>query len=110
MTPSQMATLATLTREGPLSPGDLAHAERVQPPSMTRILNSLQEAGMVTRTAHPTDGRQVLYETTDAARTVLRKDRERRDHWLARKMTTLSPQDRQTLLQAVPILNAIALD
>jgi DNA-binding MarR family transcriptional regulator len=110
MTPSQMATLATLTREGPLSPGDLAHAERVQPPSMTRILSSLQEAGMVTRTAHPTDGRQVLYETTDAARTVLRKDRERRDHWLARKMATLSPQERQTLLQAVPILNAIALD
>jgi DNA-binding MarR family transcriptional regulator len=60
LTLTQLATLATLERRGPLSPRELAAAERVQPPSMTRIAASLEAAGLVTRTDHPTDGRQVL--------------------------------------------------
>jgi DNA-binding MarR family transcriptional regulator len=109
-TPSQMAALATLTRQGPMSPGELAAAERVRPPSMTRILNSLQEADMVTRVTHPTDRRQVLYEITPRAREMLRQDRQRRDLWLSQRLSTLSDQERATLEQAIPILNRIALD
>lgn len=110
LTPSQLAVLATLMREGSLSPGELAAAERVQPPSMTRILNSLQTAGMVTRAPHPTDGRQVLYETTAAGRTLVTQDRQRRDHWLSQRLSGLTPEQRQTLDRAVPILNQLALD
>lgn len=110
MTPSQMAAVATLIREGPMSPGDLASAERVRPPSMTRILGSLHEAGMVTRSPHPTDRRQVLYETTAQARRMVQQDRQRRDHWLSQRLSTLTPQQRATLEQAIPILDTIARD
>lgn len=110
MTPSQMAVLGTLLREGAMCTADLAAAERVQPPSMTRILSSLQDAGMVTRTPHPTDRRQVLYDTTPAARRMVLQDREARDHWLSQRLSVLAPQDRETLERAIPILESLALD
>ena len=109
LTPSQLAVLATLVCEGPLCPGDLAAAERVQPPSMTRILNSLQNAGMVSRTKHPSDGRQVLYAATGVAEDLVIRDRERRDNWLSQRLQDLSPQERATLEAAIPVLNRLAL-
>jgi len=110
LTPSQMAVLATLLREGPMSPGELAEVERVQPPSMTRILHSLRTADLVLRTAHPTDGRQVIYTATDAARAMVDRDRKRRDQWLLHRLELLSPSEITTLEQAIPILNRLALD
>ncbi len=110
LTPSQMAVLATLLREGPMSPGELAEVERVQPPSMTRILHSLRTAGLVLRTAHPTDGRQVIYTATDAAQTMVERDRKRRDQWLLHRLELLNPAEIATLEQAIPILNRLALD
>lgn len=110
LTPSQMAVLATLLREGPMSPGDLAEVERVQPPSMTRILQSLQRADMVQRTAHPTDGRQVLYAATQTASAMVQRDRQRRDQWLSRRLQELTPEELHAIEQAIPILNRLALD
>ncbi|MBK6763154.1 MAG: MarR family transcriptional regulator [Micrococcales bacterium] len=110
MTASQMAALGTLLREGPLPPGELAAAEHVQPPSMTRILSSLQSAGLVTRAPHPTDGRQVIYAATDEARAMVQRDRQRRDHWLTQRMSQLTPEQRATLEAAVPILDRLARD
>ena len=110
LTPSQMAVLATLLREGPMSPGELAEVERVQPPSMTRILHSLRTAGLVLRAAHPTDGRQVIYTATDTARSMVERDRKRRDQWLLHRLELLSPSEIATLEQAIPILNRLALD
>ena len=57
---SQLSALATLAKEGPMTPGALAVRERVRPPSMTRVIASLAELGFVDRCAHPDDGRQVL--------------------------------------------------
>lgn len=110
MTPSQMAVLATLMREGPMTPGDLAVVERVQPPSMTRILQSLQHQGLVIRTAHPSDGRQVLYAVTDTARSMVERDRARRDQWLLHRLEELSAEDLLIVEQAIPVLNRLALD
>lgn len=110
MTASQMAALGTLLREGPLPPGELAAAEHVQPPSMTRILSSLQSVGLVTRAPHPTDGRQVIYAATDEARAMVQRDRQRRDHWLTQRMSQLTPEQRATLEAAVPILDRLARD
>jgi DNA-binding MarR family transcriptional regulator len=110
MTASQMAALGTLLREGPLPPGELAAAEHVQPPSMTRILSSLQSAGLVTRAPHPTDGRQVIYAATDEARAMVQRDRQRRDHWLTQRMSQLTPEQRAALEAAVPILDRLARD
>lgn len=107
LTLTQLSALAALERHGPTTPGQLAAIERVRPPSMTRVLNGLAEQGLVARTAHPTDGRQVLVEVTDAARQRLRADRRRREEWLARRIATLSADDRRALQNAIPIIEEL---
>lgn len=104
---NQLATLAVLDRHGPLTPRELAEHERVQPPSMTRILAALEDRGLVIRTPHPTDGRQHLVSLTAQARQMLREDRRRRDAWLSLRLAELSPQDRAVLSQAVTILDRL---
>ncbi len=92
-----------------MCPGDLAMAEQEQPPSMTRILNSLQNGGMVTRTKHPADGRQVLYAATEPGRDLVTRDRARRDNWLSQQLQELTPAERAALDSAIPILTRLAL-
>jgi DNA-binding MarR family transcriptional regulator len=108
LTLSQLAALATLDRRGPLTPRELAAAERVSPPSMTRIASSLEAAGLVTRTDHPSDGRQVLLAVAPGGAALLREDRRRRDAWLAQRLRDLSPADRDVLRQAVLVLDRLA--
>jgi len=108
LTLTQLATLATLERRGPLTPRELAAAERVQPPSMTRIAASLEAAGLVTRTDHPTDGRQVLLAVAPAGVALLREDRRRRDAWLAQQLRTLDPEELDVLRRASVLLDRLA--
>lgn len=110
MTPSQMAVLATLLRSGPMSPGELADAERVQPPSMTRILHSLLAQAMVTREPHPSDRRQVVYQATPEAEAMVLQDRRRRDRWLSQRLAELTDEELQAVEAAIPLLNRLALD
>lgn len=105
---NQLATLGTLNRCGEMTVGELARIERVKPPSMTRTVNSLDEAGLVTRRPHPTDGRQVVVDITPAARQVLEEDRRRRDAWLARRLAALSPEQLATLRDVAPLLEELA--
>jgi DNA-binding MarR family transcriptional regulator len=105
---SQMATLGTLDRHGPLTPRDLAEHEKVQPPSMTRILAGLEERGLIVRTRHSTDGRAHLVSLTDAARELIKEDRRRRDAWLARRLAELSQHEREVLRSAAAIIDRIA--
>ncbi len=105
---NQLAVLGTLLRHGPLSVGELAGAERVQPPSMTRTVNSLCDLGLVRREAHPSDRRQVVVHLTDEARKVLDEDRRRRDAWLSRRLAELSPDERRCLRQVAPVLERLA--
>jgi DNA-binding MarR family transcriptional regulator len=108
LTLSQLAALATLERSGPLTPRELAAAERVQPPSMTRLAASLEAGGLVTRTAHPSDGRQVLLAASPAGTALLREDRRRRDAWLAQRLAELAPEDRDVLCRAAAVLDRLA--
>ena len=108
LTLSQLATLATLERHGPLTPRELAAAERVQPPSMTRLLASLEGEGLVTRTGHPTDGRQVLVAASPEGIALIREDRRRRDAWLAQRLRELAPEDREVLRRAAEVLDRLA--
>ncbi len=74
LTLNQLAVLGTLDRSGPLSVGELAGIEKVKPPSMTRTVACLEEAGLVTRRPHDTDGRQVVVElTADGPRRARRR-------------------------------------
>jgi DNA-binding MarR family transcriptional regulator len=103
-----MAVLGCLFRNGDLTVGELASHERVQPPSMTRTVNSLEEGGYVTRRAHETDGRQVVVALSEQGRTTLLADRARRDAWLARRLRELSSDDRDVLRRAAPLLERLA--
>ena len=105
---SQLATLATLERHGALSPGELAAHEKVQPPSMTRLLAVLEGKDLVARAKHPSDGRQVVMSITPAGAALLREDRRRRDAWLAQRMRTLDADELAVLRDAAAILDKLA--
>ncbi len=104
----QISVLATLDRLGPLTPGALAQHEQVRPPTMTKVLANLAEAGLVDRVADPTDGRQQLVSLTPKAAKMLREDRRRRDEWLAAHLISLTPQQREALAAALPVLEVLA--
>jgi DNA-binding MarR family transcriptional regulator len=105
---NQMAVLGALYRNGDLTVGELAAHERVQPPSMTRTVNCLEEGGYVARRPHETDGRQVLVVLSETGRATVLADRVRRDAWLARQLRDLSPEDRAVLRRAAPVLERLA--
>ncbi len=108
LTLTQLSALGTLDRYGKLTIGELAAIENVKPPSMTRTVNFLQEARLVTRSAHETDGRQVVVGLTDHARAVLDEDRRRRDAWLAVHLADLAPADLDLLRSVAPLLDRMA--
>ena len=105
---TQLATLAALERFAAMTPRELAAYEKVQPPSMTRVIAALEERGLVTRTAHPTDRRQVLLGVTDEGRNVVGQVRKLREAWLARRLRELTPAERETLRAAAPILEQLS--
>ena len=104
----QYTVLAYLDRAGPSTPRSLAEYERVQPPSMTRTLAGLTEAGLVAREGHPLDGRQIIVRLTPEGRAIVRETRRRRDAWLARRLAALEPAERQVLADAAQLLRRIA--
>ena len=108
LTLSQLAALATLDRHGPLTPGELAAHERVQPPSMTRLVATLEQAGLVQRTPHASDRRQVLLAVSPAGGELLAEDRRRRDAWLAQRLRELPAADLAVLRDAVAVLDRLA--
>ena len=107
-TPSQLSALATLERSGPLAPGELAAAERVQPPSMTRVVAVLEQAGLVRRTAHESDGRLAVLTVTSDGTKLLAADRKRRDAWLTQRLRDLTPDELATLRAAAPLIERLA--
>lgn len=103
-----MAVLGGLEIHGDMTLGVLAQRERVQPPSMTRTVNCLEEGGYVTRQPGATDRRQVVVSLTDKGLRTVRADRARRTAWLAQRLGDLTDTERATLRAAAPILERIA--
>ena len=108
VTLTHLAALSTLKRHGPMSPGELAAHERVQPPSMTRVVVALEGMGLVTRTPHPTDGRQVIIGLTPAAERLLAEEARPREAWLSRRLQELTAEERTTLREAADIMDKLA--
>jgi DNA-binding MarR family transcriptional regulator len=104
----QLAALAALERHDSMTPGELAEHEKVQPPSMTRVLAVLEERGLVLRAPHATDRRQVVLTVTADGRDLVQRVRRRREAWLAQRLQELSPEERQILRAAAPILEKIS--
>jgi len=103
-----MAVLGLLQHADGQTVGELARAERVQPPSMTRTVSCLEEEGLVVRRRNEADGRQVVVELTDAGRARVLADRRERDAWLARELAALDAGDRDLLRAVTPILTRLA--
>jgi len=103
-----ISVLGHLYREGERTLGQLAAAERVQPPSMTRTVNCLEQEGLVERSPHPTDGREVVVRLSAAGRELVLAERRRRDAWLAKRLAELTPDERQLLRQAAPLLDRLS--
>ncbi len=104
----QLAALAALERHDSMTPGELAEHEKVQPPSMTRVIAVLEERGLVLRAPHATDRRQVVLTVTQDGRDLVRRVRRRREAWLAQRLQELTPEERRILRAAAPILEKLS--
>jgi DNA-binding MarR family transcriptional regulator len=104
---SQLAALAALEKHA-MTPGELAEHEKVQPPSITRVIASLEERGLIQRMPHPSDRRQVVLTVTDLGRDIVRQVRQLREAWLARRLRDLTPSERAVLREALPILEKLS--
>lgn len=108
LTANQLAVLGTLVRNGPLTIGDLAAAEKVQPPSMTRTVSCLAEKGLIDRDPHPTDKRVVVVSLNEAGEAVIAESRRRKEAWLNHRLKELTPDERQILRAAAPVLERLS--
>ena len=105
---TQLAALAVLDRHGAMTPGELAEHEKVQPPSMTRVIAVLEERLLVMRAPHLTDRRQVMLTVTEQGRELVSQARRRRDAWLAKRLKELSADERAILRAAAPVLEKLS--
>jgi DNA-binding MarR family transcriptional regulator len=93
---------------GPVTLGQLAAAEQVRPPTMTRLVNALEAEGLVTRHPDPGDGRITYIKATAQGQALLRAGRTRRVAALAHELANLSAADRDVLGRAATVLERIA--
>jgi DNA-binding MarR family transcriptional regulator len=105
--PSQTAALATVERHGPLSPSELAEIERIRRPTVTRIVRHLEQAGLIERITDPQDGRASILSVTAEGRALLRRLRERKTAYLAKRLAALDAEDRRTLERAAELLEGM---
>ena len=105
---TQISAMATLHRCGPMTPSELAASERVRPPSMTRVIASLEEAGWVSRRDHPTDGRQSIIELSTSGAALLAAEVTAKERWLNKRLAELTDPERETLARATEIIDRMA--
>jgi DNA-binding MarR family transcriptional regulator len=107
ITLSQLSALATVKKCGPLSAGEVAAVEQVQPPSMTKILASLEAAGWIERAAHPDDRRQSIISVTKAGRDLLEAEIRARDEWLSKRLAEMGHEDKELLRRVIDVLDRL---
>lgn len=90
-----------------MTPGALAIRERVRPPSMTRVIASLADEGLVVRAPHPVDGRQVLVSVSESGGELVKAARRARQEWLAERLATLDSGQRETLRNAADLISVL---
>lgn len=105
--PSQLAALATIERHGPLAPSELAQRERIKRPTVTRILARLESAGLVTRVRDPADGRSAIVSISPEGRALVRRLRQRKTAYLAKRLRELPPEDREAMARAAELLERL---
>jgi DNA-binding MarR family transcriptional regulator len=104
--PAQLSALSVLVFGGPRSLGELAEAEQVRPPTMSRIVAGLERVGLVRRHATE-DGRRVRLEATAKGTKILQEGRKRRVESLSRAVSTLPPKELQRLGEFTALLQHV---
>lgn len=110
ITQSMLSALAVVTTLGSPTLGELAAAERVTPPTITKIVARLEDAGLVVRDQDADDRRISRVRLTDEGRRFVDRTRSRASAYMARRLKTLSDQEREVLAAAVPILERLLED
>lgn len=109
LSPSQRSVLGRLGTEGPATTAALARAEIVRPQSMRTTLAALEEQGLVARTPHPTDGRQIVFSITDAGRRRRGAVQQAKRHWLADTIEAeLDADEQRILVTAIDLMKRLA--
>jgi DNA-binding MarR family transcriptional regulator len=110
VTPSQLSALVSIERDGPVTLGELAALESVQPPTMTRIVAGLEEQGLVQREVDPADRRISRVRMTPQARKLLERNRSRKTAYLASRLRGLSAEELDVLARAAGLLERMTED
>ena len=105
--PARLSALSVLVFGGSMTLGQLAAAEQVKPPTMTRIVSGLEKSGLATREPDPKDARRVLIHATVHGKQLLMRGRHARIEYLASQLEGLSSQELAELRRAVQILDKI---
>jgi DNA-binding MarR family transcriptional regulator len=105
---TQVSAMSTLHKCGPLTPGQLAGKEGVQPPSMTRVIAALEELGYVERSPHPTDGRQAIVALSERGLEYVHATISAREAWLDERLAELGDEEREVLSRAAEIIDRMA--
>ena len=103
----RLSALSVVAFGGPLSLAELAAAEQVRPPTMSRIVDYLVEEGLVTRETAPGDRRSVRIEATEKGRRLMEAGRERRVRALVGRLLALAPSERRALARGVEVLERV---
>jgi DNA-binding MarR family transcriptional regulator len=107
LTPSQLSVLVTVEQHGPLRLGDLATREVITPPTVTRLVASLQDRALVNRVTDPEDGRAALIEISKTGSALLDEIRRERTAFIAQRLGRLAPEDRAHIASAVAMLEQL---
>ena len=101
---TQVSVMKRLATDGPATTADLARAEVMKPQSMGTIVAALEKMGMLERTPHPTDGRQVNIALTEQGAAVRKSAEDAKRTWLAQAIAQLDERERETLFAAGEII------
>ncbi len=111
LTPSQVAVLLRIERDGPATAARLAQAESMRPQSMGAIVAALQEQGFLESSPDPDDGRQSMLSLTATCKKRIKTNRAARRDWLSQMIRTkLSAAEQKQLAQSIELLQRLADD
>jgi DNA-binding MarR family transcriptional regulator len=104
ISPAQASMLGTIEKIGAPSLGEIATVEQIQPPSVTRLVATLVDKGLVTRTVDATDRRSQRVTLTSRGKKELQRIRERKTEFLEQRIGALTPQQQQDLARSLAVL------
>jgi DNA-binding MarR family transcriptional regulator len=108
LTPTQLSVLGTVARMGPISVGELAHAEGLNPTMLSRMVGKLEGSGLLSRVPDPRDGRVVIVRVTEAGAALQERLRAERTRLFVDRLAELPDELAAQLIATLPAIEALA--